>query len=92
METATDHLPKVWVMDSAVESLCHGATLHVPGIASAHSGIKKEDMVAVMTLKNELICYGSSGMTSKKMMGKEGLAVNVEKVFMQPGTYPRMQE
>ena len=33
MEEATTHLPKIWVRDSAVDTLCHGAELNVPGIA-----------------------------------------------------------
>lgn len=91
IENGVKHLPKIFVADSAVDTLCHGANLHVPGIAKLESGIKKEDVVVIMTLKGELICYGKAKMTSQKMLGAKGLAVLTEKVFMLPGTYPRVE-
>lgn len=92
IEDAVSHLPKVWVLDSTVDTLCHGASLNAPGIATAESGIELDQQVAVMTLKDELVCIGPSRMTSEDMAKKEkGLAVKPDKVFMQPGTYPKIQ-
>ncbi|MBN2454857.1 RNA-guided pseudouridylation complex pseudouridine synthase subunit Cbf5 [Candidatus Woesearchaeota archaeon] len=90
VENAAVHIPKVYVLDSAVNSLCHGANLHVPGISKVDSGIKEGDVAAVMTLKGELICYGTAADSTEKMLGEKGLAVKVEKVFMLPGTYPKV--
>jgi H/ACA ribonucleoprotein complex subunit 4 len=91
VESAVDHIPKIWVLDSAVNSLCHGMNLKVPGIVKLHTEIQKDDIVAVMTLKDELIAVGVSQMTSKDMLDLEkGLAVDINKVFMEPGVYPRM--
>jgi H/ACA ribonucleoprotein complex subunit 4 len=89
VETGTVHLPKIWVLDSAVDSLSHGANLHLPGISKLNSGIKKGDITAVMTLKDEIVCYGLAMASSEEMMGEKGIAVKVEKVFMEPGTYPK---
>ncbi len=89
VENAVSHLPKVWILDSAVDTLCHGANLNVPGIAKVTSKINKNDLVAVMSMKNELICYGTAMLSSKEMLGKKGFAVKTEKVFMEPGTYPK---
>ncbi len=90
MEKAIDHLPKIWVIDTAVDTLCHGADLSIPGVAKLHSKIKEEDTVVIMTLKGELICLGESRMTSKEMMKQEkGVAVTTKKVFMEPGIYPK---
>lgn len=91
-EAAIVHLPKIWVMDTTVDSLCHGANLHVPGIAKAESGIEPEDLVAVVSLKGELVCYGKAKMKSSEMLGKRGLAVKAEKVFMMPGAYPKIEK
>jgi len=88
VEAATEHLPKVWVLDSAVESICHGVNLHVPGVAKLHKNIKNNNLVAVMTLKDELVCYGRF----KTITKPKGTAVDVEKVFMEPGTYPRITQ
>jgi H/ACA ribonucleoprotein complex subunit 4 len=92
VEKAVGHLPKIYVLDSAVDSLCHGANLNLPGISKLDSEIEREDTVAVMSLKNELICYGFARMSSKEMLGEKGLAVKTEKVFMLPGTYPRIEK
>lgn len=87
VENGVNHLPKIWVFDTTVESLCHGVDLKVPGISKVESGINQNSVVAIMTLKNELIALGTSQMNSKEMLGEKGLAVKTEKVFMKPGTY-----
>ncbi|PIU72181.1 RNA-guided pseudouridylation complex pseudouridine synthase subunit Cbf5, partial [Candidatus Woesearchaeota archaeon CG06_land_8_20_14_3_00_33_13] len=92
IENAVRHLPKIYVLDSAVDSLCHGANLNVPGISKLDSGITNEDVIAVITLKGELICYGNAKMDSEEMLGERGLAVKTEKVFMLPGTYPKIDK
>ena len=90
VENAVKHLPKVWVMDSAVESLCHGSDLKIPGISKLESGIQKGETVAVMTLKNELIALGEASINSEEMINlSKGFAVNTKKVFMEPGKYSR---
>ena len=87
VEAGAKHLPKVWVFDTTVESLCHGTDLKVPGIGKLNSKISKNDAVAIMTLKDELVAIGKSQMNSEEMMGEKGLAITTDKVFMQPGTY-----
>lgn len=83
VENAIRHLPKIWVLDNAVGSLLHGIDLKIPGVSKLNDGIKENDLVAVMTLKNELVAIGTSLMASEEIMKKEkGLAVNVHKVFM----------
>lgn len=92
IENAVDHLPKVWVSDTTVDSLCHGANLAVPGIAKLESDIQVDETIAVLSLKGELIAFGQSKMTSREMLKKDkGFAVSITKVFMQPGIYPRIQ-
>ena len=90
LEKGVAHLPKVWVSDSSVSSLCHGANLKVPGISKLHNNIKLKDRVAIMTLKDELVGIGDAALTSKQMLNQEkGLAVKLDKVFMDPKTYPK---
>jgi len=90
IENAVKHLPKVWVLDNAVNSLCHGAQLARPGISKLESGIKKDDIVAILTLKNELICLGNAYMSSEEMLKEaKGFAVKTHKVFMRPEVYPK---
>jgi H/ACA ribonucleoprotein complex subunit 4 len=91
IERAVDHLKKVWVLDSAVSSLCHGAHLKIPGIAKLNDKIEVDEDVAIMTLKNELVAVGKAKLTSKYILRKTaGVAVDVYHVFMMPDTYPKM--
>ncbi|MFC1723245.1 RNA-guided pseudouridylation complex pseudouridine synthase subunit Cbf5 [Nanoarchaeota archaeon] len=93
VERAVDHLPKVWVMDTSVNTICNGADLAAPGIAKVESGVEKNKTVAVMTLKDELVALGMTKMSSEEMHEKEkGIAVKTKKVFMKIGTYPKVQK
>ena len=88
MENAVEHLPKIWVFDTTVDTLCHGADLNIPGISKLNDGINKDDIVAIMTLKEELVALGSAKLNSEEMIKKEkGLAVKTNKVFMKAETY-----
>ncbi len=88
VENAIRHLPKIWVFDTTIDTMCHGANLNIPGISKLNSGINENDIVAVMTLKEELVALGTAKMNSEKILKDEkGLAVKTDKVFMEPGTY-----
>ena len=91
IESALAHLPKIFVFDSTIESLCHGNSLAIQGISKLESNIKENDLVAVFSLKNELVCLGKALLTSEDIIKNEkGLALKTEKVFMKPGTYPKI--
>jgi H/ACA ribonucleoprotein complex subunit 4 len=92
IEEATEHMPKIWVNDNAIDSLCHGADLGLPGISKYHSGIQKGDLVVIMSLKNELIALGESRLVSKDLVKDKGIAVKTTKVFMLPGIYPKIKK
>jgi len=91
MEKAVEHLPKVWIRDSAVAAVTYGANLAIPGVVKLHKGIKRGDLVAIMTLKDELVALGKAKMTSGEMFNeRKGIAVDVEKVLMPRDWYPKM--
>lgn len=91
VETSVWHLRKIFIRDSAVDALCHGASLAVPGIVKLESGIKKDSIVAVMTLKGELVAIGKSVMDSDDMLKSDhGLAASTDRVIMSPSLYPRL--
>lgn len=90
VEEATNYFQKVWVLDNAADTVCHGIDLKTPGISKLHDDIKKNNTVCIMSLKDELIALGTAEMSSKEMMQKDrGVAVKTHKVFMEPGTYPK---
>lgn len=85
IESAINHLARVWVCDSAIDALCQGVSLKAPGIARVESEIQVDEDVAVMTLANELILIGKACMISKDMQSaKHGLAIKTSQVFMRP--------
>ena len=91
IENAVNHLPKLWVLDTTVDSLAHGADLNIPVIAKLHDNIEPDQTVAIMTLKDELVALGISRLTSKKILDQvKGVAVKTDKVFMLPDVYPRI--
>lgn len=93
VEFATQHLAQIHVLDPAVDSLAHGIDLKIPGISKLHDKIEEGDIVAVNTLKQELIAIGIARMSSEDIMKKQkGNAVNIKKVFMKPGVYPRIKQ
>jgi len=88
VEFAIQHLPKVWVFDTAVDNVCHGSSLYYGGISKVNSSINKDNLVAVMTLKDELICLGNTNTSTEELIKNEkGIAVVTSKVFMDRGTY-----
>ena len=90
MERAADYLPKIIIKDSAVDAVCHGADLANGGIVKLADNIQKNDIVAIETLKGELVASGNSLLTSNEILEADsGFAVNTSKVFMKPDTYPR---
>ena len=90
IEFTIDHVKKVFIKDSAIEAICNGAPLYPVGIVRIQEGIVEGEMVAIMSLKNELVAIGIAKMNSKKMFeGKKGIAVRVDRVIMKKGTYKK---
>ena len=88
IEAGVKHLPKIYVLDSAIDALCHGAYLYAIGVSKFESNIDRGDLVAVMSLKGELICVGYAEMNSKELGKRErGTAIRTTRVFMERGTY-----
>ncbi|HEY0088770.1 MAG TPA: RNA-guided pseudouridylation complex pseudouridine synthase subunit Cbf5 [Candidatus Lokiarchaeia archaeon] len=93
MEKMVEHLPKIYVRDTAVDALCHGAALAAAGCCEIDSRIKTDMQVALMTLKKELIGFGKALKDSMEIYkAKSGIVVKVNKVFMDRGIYPRWTE
>ena len=91
MEVALGALPKVVIRDSAVDAVCHGADLALPGMVQLDSAIERNKLVALFTLKDEAVGLGRALLTSREMLDREsGVAVKIERVIMERGTYPAM--
>ena len=91
MEIALQSIPHIILRDSAVDSICHGALLAVPGISKLELSIEKNKPVALFTLKREAVAIGRALISSNDMLEQDkGLAVKPERVLMERGTYPAL--
>lgn len=89
MEKLLENIPKIIIRDSAVDAICHGANLALPGIAEVDTNIKKGDTVAIFTLKDEGVALAKSLMSTEDIIQKDvGLSANITRVLMKKGTYP----
>jgi len=89
MEKLFDHLPKIVIRDSAVDALCHGASLAIPGVAEIDTEIKKGDLAAVITLKGEGVALVNCLMSTEEIIQKDsGVCAILSRVLMNKGTYP----
>jgi H/ACA ribonucleoprotein complex subunit 4 len=90
MENALALIPKVYVRDSAVDAVCHGANLTAPGVVSLETGIDKDTAVAVFTLKGEAVALAKAlASTDETLDMKHGVIAKTERVLMPRGTYPK---
>jgi len=90
MENALGLVPKIYVRDTAVDALCHGASLTAPGIISLDDSVKAGAMVAILTLKKEAVGLGKALFNAQQIIDMEhGVVAKVERVLMPRGTYPR---
>lgn len=90
-ERMLDHLPKVYVKDSAVDAVCHGADVAVPGINRIEGKFEAGQTVAVMSQKGEGVAVGKAKISSEGILStQKGSAISLERVFMAPGTYPQL--
>ena len=91
VEDALGLLPKLWIRDSAVEALCNGASLMMPGILRLESGIGRGEMVAVLTQKGEAVALMEAEASAEDILeSQRGVAAKPVRVLMPRGTYPRM--
>jgi len=90
MEKALTLVPKIYIRDSAVDAVCHGANLTAPGVLSLETGINSGLMAAVFTLKQEAVALARAAASTEEILNMEhGIAAKTERVLMLRGTYPK---
>lgn len=90
MERALALVPKLYVRDSAIDAVCHGASLTAPGVLSLEGEIKEGSLTAVFSLKFEAVALARAVTSSEQIVDMEhGVVATVERVLMPRGTYPK---
>ncbi|MGQ9689890.1 MAG: RNA-guided pseudouridylation complex pseudouridine synthase subunit Cbf5 [Thermoproteota archaeon] len=91
IEDAFKGFPSVYVKDSAVAAVAHGAPLASKGISKIDHPLSKGDTVCMKTLKGECIGFGTLVMDSDEVINaKSGIAITVDRIVMDRTLYPKM--
>lgn len=91
MENALALVSKIFVRDSAVDAICHGANLTAPGVLSLETGIGNGSLVAILSLKGEAIALAKAVASTEEILNMEhGVVAKTERVLMPRSTYPKV--
>jgi tRNA pseudouridine55 synthase len=90
IEMAMTHIPAITIRDTAIDALCHGAQLALPGIVSVPQNLKKGDLVGIYSLKGEIVGLGISVLDFDEFLSKKkGICFQIKRIVMKPNTYPK---
>merc|ERR1712020_722020 len=81
---------RIIMKDSAVNAICYGAKILLPGVLRYEDGIEMGEEIVVCTTKGEAICLGIAQMTTATMACCDhGVVAKIKRVIMERDTYPR---
>jgi len=90
VEHSTAHLPKILILDTAVDAIAHGADLAAPGVTALTRNVEANKRVAIYTLKGELVALGKALRNAEEIAKMEkGVVVKTTRVIMPCGVYPK---
>jgi len=90
IEHALSEIKSVVIRDSAVDSLCHGAQLAIPGVLQITSNLKKGELVGVYTQKGEIVALAESLLDESEIKdNNKGYAFQTKRIIMTANTYPK---
>lgn len=90
IEHALSEVKSIVIRDSAVDALCHGAQLAIPGILEISPILKKGELVAIYTQKGEIVALAEAVMSDYEIKDSvKGHAFQTKRIIMTPNTYPK---
>ncbi|KAL5716676.1 centromere/microtubule-binding protein cbf5 [Ranunculus cassubicifolius] len=90
LEVLLTSYKRLVVKDSAVNAICYGAKLMIPGLLRFENEIENGEEVVLMTTKGEAIALGIAEMTTAVMATCDhGVVAKIKRVVMDRDTYPR---
>jgi tRNA pseudouridine55 synthase/H/ACA ribonucleoprotein complex subunit 4 len=90
VETSVVHLPKIVVLDTAVDAIAHGADLAVPGVARLTKDVEAGKTIAIFTLKGELVALAKALKNWDEIVKLEkGIIAKIKRVVMPRNVYPK---
>ncbi|KAI3471380.1 hypothetical protein Pfo_030744 [Paulownia fortunei] len=90
LEVILTSYKRLVVKDSAVNAICYGAKLMIPGLLRFENDIEVGEEVVLMTTKGEAIALGIAEMTTAVIATCDhGTVAKIKRVVMDRDTYPR---
>eukprot|EP00262_Sarcandra_glabra_P009740 TRINITY_DN2428_c2_g2_i1.p1 TRINITY_DN2428_c2_g2~~TRINITY_DN2428_c2_g2_i1.p1 ORF type:complete len:667 (+),score=156.32 TRINITY_DN2428_c2_g2_i1:123-2003(+) len=90
LEVLLTSYKRLVVKDSAVNAICYGAKLMIPGLLRFENEIENGEEIVLMTTKGEAIALGIAEMTTAVMATCDhGVVAKIKRVVMDRDTYPR---
>lgn len=90
LETLLTTYKRIVVKDSAVNAVCYGAKLMIPGLLRFESGIEVHEEVVLITTKGEAIALGIAQMSTVELSTCDhGVVAKVKRCIMERDLYPR---
>jgi len=90
LEVLLINFKRIVVKDSAVNAICYGAKLMIPGLLRFADDIDVNQEVVLMTTKGEAIAVGIAQMTTSVMATCDhGVVAKIKRVIMERDVYPR---
>jgi len=81
---------RIIVKDSAVNAICYGAKILLPGVLRYEDGIEMNQEIVIVTTKGEAVCLAIALMTTATMMTCDhGVVAKIKRVIMERDTYAR---
>jgi H/ACA ribonucleoprotein complex subunit 4 len=81
---------RIVVKDSAVNAICYGAKMMLPGLLRFADNIEVGDECVLMTTKGEAVALAIAQMTTSVMATCDhGIVAKIKRVIMERDTYPR---
>ncbi|XP_047039175.1 H/ACA ribonucleoprotein complex subunit 4 [Helicoverpa zea] len=81
---------RIFIKDSAVNAVCYGAKVLLPGILRYEDGIEIDQEIVIVTTKGEAVALAIALMTTSTMASCDhGVAAKLKRVIMERDTYPR---
>lgn len=90
LETLLTSYKRLVVKDSAVNAVCYGAKLMLPGLLRYEAGIEHHEEIVLMTTKGEAIALAYAQMSTVEMSTCDhGVVAKVKRCIMERDLYPR---
>merc|ERR1719327_793902 len=90
LEALLTKYKRIIMKDSAVNAICYGAKILLPGVLRYEDGIEIGEEIVVCTTKGEAICLGIAQMTTATMASCDhGVVAKIKRVVMERDLYPK---